>query len=113
MNQTSIENEVIYQLKKCDLHITPSSHDCPKIECMALARRMNVSMLEMTAVTKGNSENSGLNENQTHDLCDTRRSQKGVRKRIGIASLSGMVCAASQSCTPAASILISHLNFGI
>ena len=100
MNQTSIENEVIYQLKKCDLDITPSSHDCPKIECMALARRMNVSMLEMTAVTKGNSENS-------------RRSQKGVRKRIGIASLSGMVCAASQNCTPAASILISHLNFGI
>ena len=36
-----IENEEYYQLnKRCDLDITPNSHDCPSKKAMLQVRRM-------------------------------------------------------------------------
>ena len=41
-HQTGIENEEYYQLKRCDLDITPNSYDYPTKKSMVLVRRMKI-----------------------------------------------------------------------
>ena len=47
VSQTGTENKENYQLKRCDLDITPNFHDYPTKKSMVLVRRMNVLILGM------------------------------------------------------------------
>ena len=46
-SQVSIENEVNYQLKRCEFDITPNSYDYSTKKPIVLIRRMNVLILGM------------------------------------------------------------------
>ena len=45
VSQAGIENEDYHQLKRCDLNITPNSHDYPTKKSIVSVKGMNVSIL--------------------------------------------------------------------